>query len=112
MKYLPGIDAPLRPADIIDTLIAPLSLPIQAANAARIISERCQEHVEGRTPMTVSGGCLMLACELLHIPIRLEDLAIVSNVAESTLSGFCRAMKKDVGVLLNSSELQKYKLVV
>lgn len=96
LKHLPGIDAPVRPDNVIATYCTTLGLAYEVTRTACTIRDRCQEHVDGRPPSTIAAGCIMLACEAHGTGTPCSDVAAVASVAESTVTTFCRKVRREV----------------
>ena len=84
--------------DLIRHYAFPLRLPWSVVQAACRVRDQCQVHVEGRSLETVAGGCVLLACDAGHYDtVTREQVSIVAGVAESTLVGFCRQVRRALG---------------
>jgi len=113
VRQVPGIDIPVRAEDVIGYFSSMLDLPPIVAKIAQCIRERAQEHVEGRSPETCAAGYLALACEVLELSFNKSDLAMMADIVQGTLQGFCRLVKKELEVLVLPHKLreitQEYK---
>lgn len=98
-----------RTEDVIMYMCETLKLPQIIINIATIINERSQEHVQGKTPQTISAGSIVLACDILRFPYEREDLIVVANTTDNTLVKYCREVKSKVSVLVEPQTLENIK---
>lgn len=107
---LPGVDTQTRPEDVILNFSITLELPPPVIEVARRIQTKIQPLVEGKTPSTVAGGCIVMACAALDVPQSKADVSAVAQVAASTLSSFQKIGKKHWSLVVPPpAELAKYK---
>jgi transcription initiation factor TFIIIB Brf1 subunit/transcription initiation factor TFIIB len=109
VEQLPGVETALRSEDVMSNFCEKLNLKWSVRKVALYIHERIKPFVEGKSPNTVAGGCILLACQALEDE-SIDRTAVQETclAAATTLQNFCKIGQRHWGVIVpTTSELQE-----
>lgn len=107
LMYVPEAHVATRTGDIITYQCTLLDLDMAVESVAVAVLQKCDALVEGKTPSSVAGTCILLACGLLGRVIDKADVASASQVVVGTLDNLCRLIRKSHNPVLTPAELRK-----
>jgi len=111
VQALPGIDAQIRPEDVIHNFCSLLQASQAVRRVSSYIHEKMQPLVEGKTVSTIAAGTIMLACEALEDrSITRDNIAGIAGIATTTLVNFCKIGRRHwTHVVPTPAELEKLR---